>query len=439
MRHWEMAAWRKTGFDELLYRRYVNLMDGGTQRLGVFQKDQSLKEWEFKVDGTGAGAMPSLTSLFIRTQAVEGTECELPPTRFLYIYTSWLWKNARFGEQPPLAMAELGAEWRMPDAAWAKQERSRDADHRDPALASLHDVARWATIFTVLVAGLFASRLLGRGPGLAVMALMAVDPVQLHLSQHAMIDAFFLLMATLCVWTTWECLRAPENGRWLVAHGVALMLMVLTKENAFFVYCALAGTVLANRWLKFGRVTPRFLVASVLGPLLGVIILVMLAGGVGPFTDVYMTLVRKAQNLPYAQLTGDGPWYRYLVDLMTVSPIVLVLALGSVFAVMPRRRELAYLACFVAGSYLIMCNVKYGMNLRYASIWELPLRAGAALMIWDVCARFGRRQWMVAALAVGGLCVYEFRQYVIFEVRPDPSLYELVPADLLKKVNILKG
>src|SRR5438105_237036 len=65
----DTAAWRKTGFDELLYRRYVNLMDGGTQALGVFQRDQSLQQWEFKVRGTGAGAMPSLTSLFLRTQA----------------------------------------------------------------------------------------------------------------------------------------------------------------------------------------------------------------------------------------------------------------------------------------------------------------------------------------------------------------------------------
>jgi len=34
--------------------------------------------------------------------------------------------------------------------------------------------------------------------------------------------------------------------------------------------------------------------------------------------------------------------------------------------------KLAGLVAFVGFSYLIMCNIRYGMNLRYASIWDLP-------------------------------------------------------------------
>ena len=43
--------------------------------------------------------------------------------------------------------------------------------------------------------------------------------------------------------------------------------------------------------------------------------------------------VPKNLQLEYAILTGDGPWYRYLLDLMTVSPLVLILALGMAFQV----------------------------------------------------------------------------------------------------------
>jgi hypothetical protein len=242
----------------------------------------------------------------------------------------------------------------------------------------------------------------------------------------------------MCLWTTWECLRNPRSAGWLAAHTACLALMVLTKENAFFVYCALALVVLANRWLAFGTVTPRFLLLSIAGPLLGVAILVLLSGGIGPFVEVYQTLVSKAQNLAYARMTGDGPWYRYLLDLMIISPIVLCLALGALFALVPRRKELACLAIFVAGSYLIMCNVRYGMNLRYASIWELPLRVCAFAMVWQMCARFGHRQWLVASIAIAALCGYEFRQYLILATNPDLPLYELATSDLLRLVNIIK-
>ena len=428
----DSAAFRRTGFDEVLYRRYVNLMDGGEQVAGVFQRDHSMKGYRMTLSGTGAATMPGLVEFFLQTQRPEGTECELPPTRFLYIYTSWLWKRVQFGDTPPLSMSEMNDSGKTED-------RSRDADHRDPALASLHRVACSFSVLLMLAGGLFAMRMLGKGAGLGVLALMAFDPMQIHFSQHALIDGFFTFWAAMCLWTTWECLRNPRSAGWLAAHTGCLALMVLTKENAFFVYCALALTVVANRWLRFGTVTPRFLLLSIAGPLLGLAVLVLLSGGIGPFVEVYQTLVAKAQGLAYARLTGDGPWYRYLIDLMTISPIVLCLALGALFSLVPQRKELAFFALFVAGSYLIMCNVRYGMNLRYASIWELPLRASAFAMVWHLCARFGHRQWLAATVAIAGLCACEFRQYLIFATNPDLPLYELVPADLLRLVKIIKS
>ena len=46
-----------------------------------------------------------------------------------------------------------------------------------------------------------------------------------------------------------------------------------------------------------------------------------------------------------------------------------------------------------------MANVKYGMNLRYASIWDLPLRALAAAQLGLLAARVAER-WRGVGLAV---------------------------------------
>ncbi len=439
----DSASWRRTGFDELIYRRYVNMMDGGKQVVPVFRKGQPMSVWTKDVERTGAAAMPDLTDFFLETQESKETECELPPTRFLYIYTSWLWKCVQFGNEPPMPVGQLNAV--------SGDDRSQDADHRDPALASLHRVACLFVTLLMIAGGLFASRVFGRGAGLGVLALMAFDPMQIHFSQHALIDGFFTFWAVMALWTTWECLRAPNDKRWLIAHGAILALMVLTKENAFFVYCALAAVVIANRWAKWGTVSPRFLAVSVIAPGVGVLLLMMLAGGASSFIAVYSTLVAKAQNLDYARLTGDGPWYRYFIDLMIISPIVLILAIGALFKIVPVRKELMYFTVFVAASYLIMCNVKYGMNLRYASIWELPLRAAAVLMVWELCKRFGQRRELVATLMIAGICALEFRQYLILGtdsrssiIRQEKSdenvvpLYELVTEQLLQRVNVIK-
>jgi 4-amino-4-deoxy-L-arabinose transferase-like glycosyltransferase len=288
--------------------------------------------------------------------------------------------------------------------------------------------------------GIVAWRMAGPGIGLSVLALMAFSPMQIHFSQHALIDGFFAFWALLCFWTTWECLRAPTSRGWPVAHGILLAILPVAKlENAFFVCCGLGGILAGNRWLKIGAISPRLLLASILGPAAGILFLVALAGGADTFVAIYKVLVAKAGDLPYAQLTGDGPWYRYLIDMMTLSPLVVLLAVGGVFRLGGRRKEIVFAAAFVAASYAVMCNVRYGMNLRYTSIWEMPFRLCAAALVADLCARFRGRGWLAAALAVAALCAYDLRQYRIFSGDPSIPLYELVTNDLLRLVRILKS
>ena len=99
----------------------------------------------------------------------------------------------------------------------------------------------------MFVAGAAAWRMAGRGVGLGVFALCACSPLMIHMSQHALIDGFFALWATLALWGLWETLRHPEQSGWLVLYGAGLLAMVLTKENAFFVYVALVALIALNR------------------------------------------------------------------------------------------------------------------------------------------------------------------------------------------------
>jgi len=77
----------------------------------------------------------------------------------------------------------------------------------------------------------------------------------------------------------------------------------------------------------------------------------------------------KLRSFSYAIITGDGPWYRYLVDLFLVSPVILILAFGTLFRLDREMKPELFMSIFIAASYLLMCNVKHGMNLRYANMW----------------------------------------------------------------------
>src|SRR3984893_17602928 len=371
-------GWAKIGFDEGLYREYVNVLSKN-----------------------GLSSYPDIVDGYVDVQEkLPGSI--LPPLRFLYIFTAYLWHSI-FGSE---------------------------------ALNALHQVASFFSILTLILATFFAWRVRGPTWALAIAALMAVAPTQLHMSQHALVDGFFTFWALLALWLFWENLQTPGDWRWLASYVIALALLVLTKEDSFFVWVALVALLVANRWFQFGNVTRELVIATVLGPLLGVVVLIFLAGGIQTFIQSYQLSVGKNFQLPYAILTGDGPWYRYLVDLMLVSPIVLILAFGTIFRLNRSMKPELFMSIFIAASYLVMCNVKYGMNLRYANMWDLPLRFLAfSQIVWF--ASFAKRfQTMIIAAAVVLLATIEFHQYIVLAVRY--PLYELITHDLLRALSILK-
>jgi 4-amino-4-deoxy-L-arabinose transferase-like glycosyltransferase len=369
----------KIGFDEGLYRNYVN------QLITV-----------------GLSSYPDIVERYIEVQkALTGSI--LPPLRFLFIFSAYAWHQI-FGTE---------------------------------ALSALRAVASFFSILTVLLSTLFAWRLKGPAWALAVAALMSFAPTQIHMSQHALVDGFFTFWALLCLWLLWENLRAPRHALFLVAYALALCLMVLTKENSFFVFVALMAIILLNRWLQFGVVTRELLLCSIAGPLLGFVLLVFLAGGLETLRTSYQLSVGKNYQLAYAIMTGDGPWHRYLVDLLLVSPVILLLAIGTAFRLDRSQKAELFLFSFIALSYLVMCNIKYGMNLRYANMWDMPLRVLAYGQIATFCAPLQRYRTLILCAAVAVVCAVEMRQYIILFVHY--PLYELVTEGLLRALHILKS
>ena len=371
-------AYRSVGFDEDLYRTYVDGLTRG-----------------------GLGAYPQIVDEYIEHQKTL-TGSILPPVRFLYIFVSYLWRGV------------FGCD----------------------SITALHQVASCFNIFSLCLAGIFAWRLRGAVWSLGVLALFAFAPTQIHMSQHGLVDGFFTFWATLTLWLLWENLAKPRDWRWLVAYVVVFVLLVITKENSAFVWFACAFLILSNHWLRFGTVTRELLIATVLGPLLGVVVLIFLAGGIPTLFETYHLSITKNFTLPFAIHTGDGPWHRYLIDLLLVSPIVLVLALGGIFRLTREDKPEWFLAIFVAASYLVMCNLKYGMNLRYANMWDMPLRFLAVSSLVSLVRPFGKYQNIVLGLAIAAICAVELREYIVLAVRF--PLYELVPEALLRALHILK-
>jgi len=350
--------------DEYLYITNVRMVE----RVGIFQ-------------------YAAVIQTYIDTQS-SAQAVMLPPTRCVYIMLGWAWDTLF---------------------------------HSNPRM-SLRYVAAAFSVLSFLVSGIFAFRLGGARFGLIVAALMAVAPMELMLSHRELADGPFASIALLSLWLLWENMQRPGRLGWLAAYAGSVTLMVLSKENAFFAAVGFGGIICTAALfprLNIGKATWSTVAATFAGGIAGVLVLVSLAGSVGSLLQVYRLLVSKAELMSFAYQSGGGPWFRYIVDLMLASPTVLLPAIGGIFALRRDSRQGIFLLLFVVFSCIVMVNVRNGMNLRYATMWDMPLRYLAAGTILQMAASV-RRAPVLAAIAlvvlVGGV---ELHQYWLLFVRHD--------------------
>jgi 4-amino-4-deoxy-L-arabinose transferase-like glycosyltransferase len=337
----------------------------------------------------------------VREQA-QAPVAVIPPTRVTFIATSYFWRRA-FGTG---------------------------------SIASLRAIACLGSVLTLLISILLIYRARGETWALGFAALMSFAPMQIQAAQRAYIDGFFTFIATSSLWLLWEHLRKPDSRVLSWCYGGSLALLVLTKENAVFVFIGIAAILLLHRSLTIGRLTRSTIMATLAGPAIGVLILAIMVGGPSTLIRIFQLNIGKAYQTAYVVQNGDGPWFRYILDLIEMSPVTTLLAIGGLVQFQIQDPLGRFFAVFLLGSYLIMANMKFGMSLRYAEIWDAPLRWLALLQVVKLGQFERNRRHLVIAVTIAVLCLTDLRQYDLYFVQN--GVYDPAPREMLQHLNILK-
>ena len=299
----------------------------------------------------------------------------------------------------------------------------------DP-LTALRYTSLTASILLFFAVGVIAFRTGGIRQGLVMSSLMAVAPLQIHLAQRGLIDGYFAFWAVLCAWFLWENLKAPQRPGWLISYGISLLALVLTKENAAFVFLALAATTVVFTSCKLGRVSWPLVLVSVTVPVLAILLLTMLIGGIGEWFSFYRGFVQKSATLPYAIRLQDGAWYRYLIDFTLLSPCIVALAFGALFQLRKESTLDMFWSLFLGASFILMSSVSCGMSLRFAAYWDVPLRWLAASQLFCLSERFPRIKpsfiLVGLVLILAAVDLFQYWRYFVQGAIYDPVSLHLI-------------
>lgn len=301
---------------------------------------------------------------------------------------------------------------------------------------AVRSVACLGSVLALLVGAIFLVRASGLHKAAYGAALLACAPLGIQLGQRAYIDGFFAFWAVLTLWTFWEASRKGRHPAWLWAYSIALGLTILTKENSLFL-CAGISVLFLAQCFKEKRLDWALAIATVAGGLLGLGGLIVACGGLSLLLEVLRSNRHAIYQTSYLIKTGDGPWFRYFIDLLALSPLATILAIAAFCQWRVQDQLTRYFTLFLSASYLLMANLTYGISVRYTAMWELPLRWLALTQLIYLASRFPlrfRNTFLIVAVAL--VCVVDLHQYALFFVRN--GIYDPAPELLLHSLQVLK-
>jgi len=285
----------------------------------------------------------------------------------------------------------------------------------------------------VLLGAQFAENLAGRKVSILCGILLITSPLAAGLSRRAMQDTFAALVFLACLYFFDQCWRR----RSVLAHvslGICLCLALLTKESALLLYPMMAiAAAYYYRAMKL-RPSPWLLLPLVTAPLIYLLIEIGICGGIGNFIDTYRTYASLQQRLDYTVHYEKGPWFRYLLDFLAISPVVFIAAIIGFFARSeePIRHGRNLALIYFTGGILLFGQMPI-VNVRLALFGDMFLRLGAAAAIAHFAAHVGEK-WSrrVFYLAIALLVVtdaWQFYQIFIIGNVYSPTTFLLLRAE----------
>ncbi len=290
----------------------------------------------------------------------------------------------------------------------------------------------------ILASLLLARRWLAHPTAVIVAGLLCtVSPLATGLSRRALQDSGFAALVILAFWSLDRFIERRQRLDALVL-GIVLFLGFLTKESMLFVYPLLLVLFLAREGHHRREGLGVLLAALAVAPLAALGVMITMAGSFKVLYATYSTYSELQHTIPYAVAYQRGPWFRYVVDFLLISPAVVLLVGVSGMArdIFVKQGRVVLGAVLIAGLVVFACLPL--MNLRIVLFLDTPLRILAAGGIVALGCKLGKtpRQGMLISAGLAAIVMLlDLVQFHTFFIRA--GVYDPVTVNLVKALEFM--
>lgn len=280
----------------------------------------------------------------------------------------------------------------------------------------------------------FCRRLFDREKAILLALLIAFSPINMAMARRALSESVATLFLGLSIWLFLDILHKDKGIIKRFIFSIVFSYTIMVKETnillviPFIVYLVIYKIHFKEKLnltnLQYIFIYPVFLVA---------LAYILLSGDVFSVIKVAKIILSSPGTNEYAIRFGSGPWSRYIIDYMVLSPWVLILSIGYIFHLLQNFRKSdskeAYFLVILLALFLLF-NL-FTKNVRYVMILDLPIRLFFILMLYRLISiKSEKTKFALAAVIVMVICLADFITYSdIFIVK---GIYDPVSAWLLQ-------
>ena len=282
----------------------------------------------------------------------------------------------------------------------------------------------------LIISFYFAAKYFDEKITLLLAILLAFSPLNMAMARRALLDSTFNLFSIFSIWLFFGLLKK----RTLLKHILFILIYsftILVKETGVLLSLFFALYLIFYKGKKY------FLSVTLFPFLIVGSTYIILAGGLSNVTDMIKIILTSPGHNEYAILFGSGPWFRYLIDYILLSPWVVILSSGFVFWYLASKEHDERVTYFLLAFVVLFFSLNFfTKNVRYLMILDMPMRLFSVLMLKKLFeARFPKQAFILLSVSVVVIAAFDYLNFYNLFARGE--IYDPVSYWLLRGQHII--
>lgn len=302
------------------------------------------------------------------------------------------------------------------------------------SLRSLAKLSFICYILFLLLSLYFSKKYFGKGIASLFVLLLAFSPLPMAMAKRALSDSAGNLFAALSIWLFLDFLLEKKLLNFILFEAIYIY-SILVREQSVLLICFFSLFFIIYKYAYKVNIPKIYFPAIIFVPItiVGLAWLISAQSFANVISMIKLTRALPALN-QYSALFCRGPWFRYIIDYLLISPLATILALAFIIYALTNREilkdyKITYFLVLFLILYILLSSFDYNKNIRYAITLDIPMRLFTVFMLKEI---FKKSKFSVDFIFISVLffCFIDYQSFLALFCQK--NIYDPVSFTLLK-------